>query len=174
MSNTIRAVLSALLLTGVSTAQCNGIHPPGVIGIVGIPAPGCNEINPSQPVPFLSIDAAPSASAGGPLSFVWSRTPNYATAPGTYEGFVAIDLTQPPPYVIPGFTHPNCFMTVGPTVILWQIPVVVNSSCYFTQFAVLPPLPGLAGVIFYSQGILWDLTQGNFAVTKPFAFQYQS
>jgi len=174
MSKIIRAALAGLFLLCAAVGQCNGIHPtPGVTGIVGIPAPGCNEINPGQLPPFLSVLQAPSASAGGLFSYTWSRIPDYATAPATYQGFVAIDFTQPPPYAIPMAMDPNCFMTVGPTVLLWDVPVLVTGGCYATPFAVLPPIPGAAGWIFFSQGILWDLTQGNFAVTQPFAFQFQ-
>jgi len=169
----IRAVLSALFLVGMSTGQCFGTHPTlNVTGIVGVPAPGCNEINPTQGVPFLSVNGAPSASISILLQYVWSNIPTYATAPATYQGFVAIDLTQPPPYLIPGFASPNCFMTVGPTVLLWPISVPVTGACVSTPFAQIPAIPGSAFWTFFSQGILWDLTQNKIAVTKPFAFQF--
>jgi len=169
----IRVVLSALFLASLAAGQCFGIHPTlNVTGLVGVPAPGCNEINPSQNVPFLSVNGAPSASIPMQLNYVWSNIPTYATAPSTYQGFVAIDLTQPPPYQLLGTTSPSCFMTVGPTVMVWQTLVPVTNGCVSTPFGQIPAIPGMAFVSFYSQGILWDLTINRFAITKPFVFQF--
>lgn len=169
----IRFLLSSLLSLGFATAQCQ-THPfPGVVGVVGVPSQGCNEITNNGIVPWLSINAAPVAATGGNFSFVWNRIPDYATAPGIYYSLIAMDTIQPPPFQFPGTTLPQCQFVVLPNILITNIIVMVGPGCQSTFWQTLPPLPGLQGLGIFCQGALWDLTQNKFAVTRPFAFQFQ-
>lgn len=168
----IRFLLSLLLLASLVTGQCLTHPTPGVVGIVGIPSQGCNEINGGQ-VPWLSLPAAPVDALGGPFNFVFGRVPDYFTAPNTYQAIISIDLIQPPPFQFPGTVLPNCQWVVGTSIIITGLTVQNLSGCQTVPWTVLPPNLGLQGVGLFCQGALWDLTINKFAVTRPFAFQFQ-
>jgi len=168
----IRYLLSLFLSLGFVTAQCQ-THPfPGVVGVVGIPSQGCNEIS-NGVVPWLTVNAAPVAATGGNFSFVWNNIPTYFGDPATYQAIISIDLIQPPPFQFPGTVLPNCQWVVSTSILVTNIFVLVSPGCQSTFWTTLPPLPGLQGLGLFCQGALWDLTQNKFAVTRPFAFQFQ-
>lgn len=167
----IRFLVSLLFATALS-AQCF-THPfPGVVGVVGIPAQGCNEINGGVP-PWLSINAAPNSTTGGPFYFVWNNVPVYATAPAIYYSVVVMDAIQPPPFQFPGTTSPQCQFVVLPAIIDTSMIVMVSTGCQSVFWTNLPPLPSFQGLGVFCQGALWDLTINKFALSKPFAFQFQ-
>jgi hypothetical protein len=168
----LRSLIALALFVGSIGAQCL-THPfPGVVGVVGVPSQGCNEIS-NGPVPWLSINAAPNAATGGNFSFVWNQIPDYATAPATYQSFIAIDTIQPPPFQFPGTTLPGCKFVVLPNIFITNLIVLVGPGCQSVFWTNLPPLPAFQGLGLFCQGALWDLTQNKFAVTRPFAFQFQ-
>lgn len=169
---TILSSLLSLLFTTALFAQC-GSHPtPGFTpaGALPITSNGCNEIS-AGPITFLSMSQAPSEANGGPLTPVWNNVPQYVGDPSTYQGLFVIGASQVQ-FQVPGTVSPACSWVVSIDIV-FNLSVPVGPGCTSTPIGVLPPLAGLQGFTFYTQGLLWDLTQNTFTVTKPFAFTVQ-
>lgn len=157
----MRAILACALLTVAAYGQCTA-HPVGVTDVVGTVA--CNEIDGTNVLPFFSMFSVPS-ERGGPVSFSYNRTPSAGVRPAYAVGWVALSTV---PY-LPGVSiygmAPQCRFYVPPDVL---IPVLVPlaTGCHVVYFGLLPPMPGLAGKVFFAQTWAQDLTVRRSMTTR--------
>lgn len=169
--NLIRTVLFSLLVSTPALAQCNGLHPAGVITLIG---QGCNEITNTGVSPWFSFFTLPSASQSVLVQASVDRTPDYPTAPAIYTGFVYFGLTGVLPGIqFPTTSLPTCLWFTPPDIVWSPVVIPVDPNCQSVAFAVVPPLAGLQGLPIYSQLAMFDGTQGKWAVSRQILFQIQ-
>ena len=167
----IKLFTSLVLFVVSATAQCISHPQPGVTHFIPVISPGCNEIT-SGVAPWLSINAAPSASLGGMMTFVWNDIPTYVGDPAIYSTIIAISAQQSA-FQFPGTTNLNCLWVAGTDIIINTIPLMVGPGCTATPWIVLPPMPSLVALTLYCQGAVWDQVQNKYAVSPAFRFTFQ-
>lgn len=169
--NTLRTALLSLLLSVSAIAQCAGLHPPGVVTLIG---QGCNEITNSGISPWFSFFTLPSATQTVLMQASVDRVPDYPTAPAIYTGFVYFGLQGLLPGIqFPTTVNPSCLWFTPPDIVWSPVVVAVQPGCQGVSFAVVPPLAGLQGLPIYAQLAMLDGTQSKWAVSRQILFQIQ-
>lgn len=162
----MKKLISTIIATALPLfGQCQpGNHPAGITsGWNAALTSGCNLIN-SDPVPFFSM-SAPVSEAGGIWRFTWLNPPHTGNLPATGVGLVALSTNVAIPGVQVPSTTPGCSWHVPLDLLLNPlVPFVVG--CQSTFAFVQPPIPGLAGFVFYAQGGALDLTSGQWFISR--------
>jgi hypothetical protein len=158
------ALLSALLTP--LPAQCvRGVHPIGVTSVLGATS-GCNEIDGTGRTTWFSMFAVPS-ERGGSVSFSYRDTPSAGVRPAFAVGYLSISGAVAVPGIrVPRTTDGGCLWHVPFDLLIPEL-VPLWPGCQVRQLGNLPPLPGLAGLVFYAQVWAQDLTNGKAMVTNP-------
>jgi len=172
-------LLSVFALCAAAGAQCYSTYPTGVVTVSVSSAP-CNDIGGASAGPWMSPNVAISSSLGAnPLTWVWSNLPQYFPQPGVFYGVVAVDIGLAPSPItltLGGVTSP-CVGSVGGGLVL-DYPIVYTSPigfnlCQSTYYAVVPPIPGIAGLDLFGQGYLLDLTINKWATSNVWKMTVQ-